>query len=160
MATSQNNYQPMMKSYSLKGSGQQCQVKMMTEDGYQICSDTPIKQGGQGEYAQPIQLFLTSLVGCELATARYIANQMGVKIFSIDFDIQAERDEWGARHIPVDESAPVVARLQRIWGTALVDTDGTEEQVQTLKNIVKIRCPVANMVVLSGCKLEVEWKKK
>ena len=36
---------------------------------------------------------------------------MGIKVFSIDFDIQAERDELAPRHIPIDEPGPAVARL-------------------------------------------------
>ena len=57
----------------------------------------------------------------------YIAKQLGFTIDSIDFDVKAERDEIGARFLPIDAEAPVVSRLTRIWGTAKVSTAGSKE---------------------------------
>lgn len=52
------------------------------------------------------------------------------------------------------------SRLERIWGTAIVHTTASSEEVALIADEVKRRCPIANMVMLSGCKLEIEFIKK
>ena len=55
--------------------------------------------------------------------------------------------------------APSVSRLTRIWGVAHVETDADDELIEKIGRIVHERCPVANMVVASGCSLEIEWRR-
>ena len=77
----------------------------------------------------------------------------------IEFDITASRDERGALHLPLDTPPPVPSRLEHVWGTATIyDTNASLEQIVTLGNEVHRRCPVANMMVMSGCQLEIEWR--
>jgi uncharacterized OsmC-like protein len=124
--------------------------------------------GGNNEGPQPIEMFIASLCGCELATAQFVARNLDpvVKIEKIDFDVQAVRDQLGAQFLPLQASfskdqigSPPAARLQRIEGQALVHTNSSQEQIDRLAADVKLRCPVANMVVLSGCDLDIKWTK-
>ena len=59
---------------------------------------------------------------------------------------------------PVDAGSGTVSRLQKIWGTATVHGGLDGGQVDTLAELVKERCPVANMVVASGCEVDIVWQ--
>lgn len=89
----------------------------------------------------------------------YVAKHMHITIDRIDFEVEGVRDQAGALHLPIQETPAVASRLQRIYGTAKVHTEATQEQVDELEEQVKRRCPIANMVVLSGCELDIKWMK-
>lgn len=153
------------KSYHLSGVGKDTftrisQPKLLSP----IITDVPTSMGGKNKGPQPIELLLASLCGCELVTAQFIARNMKprVTIDRIDFDVHASRNQLGAIGLPIggahDSSSPP-SRLERIWGTATLHTSATADEVRTIASEVKMRCPVANMVILSGCVLDIEFKK-
>lgn len=145
-----------------------------------IITDVPKLMGGKNEGPQPVELLLASLAGCELVTAQFIARNMRprVTIDRIDFDMHASRDQRGAMgSLPIvvtstskqDEESSFrssssssllpPSRLERIWGTAMVHTSASSAELAMLAKEVKERCPIANMVILSGCTLEIEFRK-
>jgi uncharacterized OsmC-like protein len=152
------------KSYHLKGSG----ANTTTRIGHSnlsdpIITDVPASMGGKNEGPQPVELLLASLCGCELVTAQFIARNMKprVTIDRIDFDVHASRDQRGATTLPIAEETPLPpSRLERIWGTATLVTSASPEELNLLATEVKRRCPVANMVILSGCQLDIEFRKQ
>ena len=150
------------KNYKVKGGGYGSHCEIITQDDWwNISSDVPISQGGTNKAPQPVLLLLASLCGCELATARFVAFRSDPKIVMgrIEFDIDAKRDERGALHLPLYTEPPVPARLEHVWGTATVyDSNASQEQISALGHEVHKRCPVANMMVLSGCRLEIDWR--
>ena len=155
---------PRTKTYSLVSAATSpVATSSLTSDGHSIATDLPHIIGGDDTAAQPVYLLLASLVGCEHATAAFVARQMKprVNLRGVHFDISAERDERGAIALPLTTPAEELphSRLQRIAGTATVDCDATQEQVDELSRLVKLRCPVANMVSLSGCELDIKWQK-
>ncbi|ETW07409.1 hypothetical protein H310_01932 [Aphanomyces invadans] len=147
-------------SYHLVGHGEGVKCTMKRPDGISISTDIPKAMGGSNTAPQPVELFLTSLCGCELATAQFVARHMTPRmtIEKIEFNVQASRKKQGALHLPLGnhDDAPL-ARPDRIWGQALVYTSATQKQVDQLAAEVKTRCPIANMTVLSGCVLDIEW---
>ena len=92
----------------------------------------------------------------------------------LQFDnIRAFRDEAGALELPICRTPSVPSRLQRITGTikvSVVPATGGEEalapmildprELEILKEQTEARCPIANMMVASGCAMEVEWKQE
>ncbi|OQR84318.1 OsmC-like protein [Achlya hypogyna] len=147
-------------AYHLTGRGTGVQCHMNRGDGLVMATDVPVRMGGTDSAPQPVELFLTSLCGCELATAQFVARHMTPRltIEKIEFSIHAVRDPAGALTLPLSSPAPP-ARLERIWGTATVFTSASQVQVDELSEHVKQRCPVANMAVLSGCKLDIKWRQ-
>ena len=125
-----------------------------------MATDVPRKVGGQDEAPQPVQLLLGALIGCKQATATFVAMKQRIKIRSMKFDIEAYRDEVGALSLPIDRDPPVPSRLQKVFGTIVVDTDATQDQIDALARQVHHRCPVANMMHLSGCEMDIQWVKK
>jgi len=126
--------------------------------------------GGRDTAAQPVEMLLASLVGCTQATALFVARHMTprLKIEKMKFRIEAERDERGALALPLPDpataaatQAPVPSRLQRVWGTVTVHHDCAEpigpDQMRLLKDQTELRCPVANMMHLSGIEMDVDW---
>ena len=153
---------PQHKKYRVTGGGIGSSCMVMTNDGWSISTDTPKNQGGTDTAPQPVSLLLASLCGCELATAHFVALKSSprIKLGRVEFDIEARRDERGSISLPLNAPVPVPARLEHVLGTAMVyDTDATQEQITFLGAEVHQRCPVANMMILSGCLLEISWKK-
>jgi hypothetical protein len=85
-------------------------------------------------------------------------------------DIVAERDERGALSLPIETDPPSTpARLQKITGTiqvyrkSLKKTEAprppllSQEQLDMLSRQTELRCPVANMMIASGCEMNIQW---
>ena len=150
---------PRWKTYQLsaRGSGNTCVSE--TRDGFTIQSDIPTSVGGNNSGPQPVYLLLAALVGCKQATSAFVAMKMRIKIGSIAFDLTSRRDERGALALPLHEPTQTVAMLQRIEGTATVETSASQSELDALGRQVALRCPVANMIELSGCMVDIKWKK-
>ena len=85
-------------------------------------------------------------------------------------NIQAYRDEQGALELPIRQTPSIPSRLQLITGTikvSLVPASSTDEptpeilfdpeELEILKEQTEARCPIANMILESGCAMDVEW---
>ena len=149
---------PREKLYSITGTTQGTTSTSQTR-GHTLKTDTPPSGGGKDTAPQPVETLLAALIGCEGATADFVARMLRTKIRSIDFELEASRDPQGAAHLPVDSPAPAVSRLTRIWGVANVSIDADDATIEKIGRIVHERCPVANMVVASGCELDIEWRR-
>ena len=108
--------EPRWKTYEVTAVGSRCSCttrmgKRMdneTEMGFEVRSDTPRSAGGTNSAPQPVQLLLSALVGCEQATAHFLARKLKMDLDSIEFSIEAQRDEWGSMASPVDEDAGTI----------------------------------------------------
>ena len=150
---------PREKLYSITGTTSGTTSTSQTR-GHTLKTDTPPSGGGKDTAPQPVETLLAALIGCEGATADFVARMLRTKIRSIDFELEASRDPQGAAHLPVDAPAPAVSRLTRIWGVANVTIDDADDAtIEKIGRIVHERCPVANMVVASGCALDIEWRR-
>ena len=87
-----------------------------------------------------------------------MAWKMKIEIGMIRFDLSAWRDEAGALSLPITEAPVAPSMLQRVSGTALVESDASEGEIAALAHQVHRRCPVANMITSSGCELDVAWR--
>lgn len=149
------------KAYRVFGSGKGCFAETSTVAGFVVRTDTPRKDGGTDRAAEPVETLLSALIGCEQATAHFVGRMLRHKIERIEFDLEAYRDQRGSMSRPVTEDPPEFpARLLRVWGSARVVpiSDMTPEDVRKLGVIVHHRCPIASMLVASGCEMDVEWK--
>uniref|UniRef100_A0A7S4AJZ8 OsmC-like protein n=1 Tax=Pseudo-nitzschia australis TaxID=44445 RepID=A0A7S4AJZ8_9STRA len=94
-------------------------------------------------------------------------------------NIQAFRDERGALELPISKTPEVPSRLQRITGrirvavhlvdrgigngektTVAIKLRLDPEELQLLKKQTEYRCPIANMILASGCEIDVEWMQE
>ena len=113
---------------------------------------------------QPVETLLAAWMGCTQATALFVGRHLPERVVldKIEFEnIQAYRDERGALQLPITETPNIPSRLNRITGTIKVTSRNdkilSEDQMKLLKEQTEIRCPVANMMIASGCSIDVEW---
>ena len=160
------------KVYHLNGIGEGTKVDVTTDTGHSLRTDIPKKMGGTDIAPQPVETLLAAWMGCTQATALFVGRNLPerVVISKIEFhNIQAYRDERGALQLPITETPEIPSRINRITGTIKVTTTSrnnnnnnddevlSEDQMQLLKEQTEIRCPVANMMIASGCSIDVEW---
>lgn len=153
-----------IKAYTFDAVGERNRVEVTTDTGHAICTDIPKKVGGSDSAPQPVETLMAAWIGCTQATALFVGRQMPerVVIQKLEFEnIQAFRDERGALQLPIHQTPEVPSRLQRLTGTIKVfsrNKNGlSSDQMELLKEQTEIRCPVANMILASGCSIDVEW---
>jgi len=144
---------PIWRSVKVTAVGQGVAVKAKAEQ-HQLATDEPVKLGGKDEAATPLHTLLVALMGCETATAHYAAKKLQISFDSIAFDIEGFYDVRGLK----GEGA-IPARFQRVSGTALVVTSGSQQDVDRLKAQTLRTCPVASLFIDAGVAMEVDWKK-
>ena len=154
-----------MSSYGRAGSsrGTLCTTHSTKNTPHPMQTDTPKIAGGTDFAPQPVELLLASLSGCATATAKFVfknwdwEDDESVVIESLSFDIEAWRDQTGVLTMPLSDDPPVPSMLQSVAGTVKVRTVPflPTEKLQPLAHAVETRCPVANMLTLSGCDLDL-----
>mmetsp|Transcript_14903 Transcript_14903/g.17347 ORF Transcript_14903/g.17347 Transcript_14903/m.17347 type:complete len:234 (+) Transcript_14903:93-794(+) len=168
-----NNNNEYLKSYKLSGIGQQSFVNIKTNTNHSLQTDVPKSMGGRDKAPQPVETLLASWMGCTQATSIFVGRNMEPRLYvdKIEFHVEAYRDERGALGgefpIQIGSKLPdIPARLERIIGEvrvyAKIDRRGDyeilqEDQLLLLGNHTEARCPVANMMKLSGCQMDVKW---
>ena len=163
-----DEYQKHVKVYKLGGEtveNNKSGVKIFTDTEHLLYTDLPKKMGGKNTAPQPVETLLAAWMGCTQATALFVGRQMKPNRLLIDrlvFDnIQGERDERGALTLPIDENPPVPSRLVRVTGSITVyrakGEPISQEEMELLREQTELRCPVANMMMASGCQMNVEW---
>ena len=232
----QQQQQQHLKSYQLTGIGAGTHVQIeTTETGHRIQTDLPKALGGHDTAPQPVELLLSSWMGCTQATAMYVSRQIlrrrrqqhkqepiknrtgrhnsnndnnntpTIQLDTIVFEnIVAHRDERGALQLPIQERPRIPSQVFSITGTIrvyfkttrpasfsttitpVVSDDGgkdsapdphgenkqsssstavssssslllTEKEFEVFQEQVEVRCPIANMIITSGCKINVDW---
>jgi len=160
------------KTYHLKGFGESCKTNVLTDTTHKLNTDIPKAMGGQDSAPQPVEHLLAAYIGCTQATAVFVGRNMKPRILidKIEFDIVGQRDEHGALDdVPITQQSPlpqIPARLSSINGSITVftkDRSGEmiameEGSLELLEKHVEHRCPIANMMILSGCEMKVLWE--
>ena len=173
-----------IKSYNLNGIGYGTKVEIKTNTGHHIETDIPKTMGGQDTAPQPVEMLLSSWMGCTQATIMYVGRQIvnnnsntrrqRIIIEKLGFhNIVAIRDERGSLQLPINEIPEIPSRILSITGTIQVyikskskspESDDekqelllTTEEFELLKEQTEVRCPIANMILSSGCTIDVDW---
>ena len=150
-----------IKRYELRGIGRNSMVEMHTNTGHTLKTDVPKKMGGTDVAPQPVETLLAALIGCTQATSIFVGRNMTPRIFidRMEFDLRADRDERGALAMPIDKTPDIPARLTSIHGMIRVFAKSplSISELKLLSEQTEARCPVANMVIASGCVMHVEW---
>ena len=164
------------KVYTVNGIGNNVSIVCSAENSSHLMqTDLPKRMGGSDTAPQPVELLLTSLLGCTQATAAFVARNSSTRRLYLEkiryLDIQAWRDERGATSLPFEDSLSLPpARIQQVTGTCKIYCNIKDNRTRKLKNIsllpselkliqeqTELRCPVANMMIASGCKLDIDW---
>jgi len=154
-SSSRDVTKPMWKEIAATGVGRKSTLEARAED-HTIIVDEPKNLGGENRGPSPLHTMLAALMGCETATTSYVARKQNIQVHSLTYDLKAVYDLRGIMGMAKD----VPARFQRVYGTVVVDTSGTQAQVEELGRQMLTRCPVANLFAAAGVKMDVKWTKK
>ena len=149
-----------VKQYHLRAVGIGVKCTTRTGSGHQVITDVPHASGGTDSAAEPVYHLLAALVGCETATATFVARKMKLNLKEMKFEIAAFRDEQGALSLPIEQDPEVPAAIQAVTGICVVDAPGiTDEELTVLAKQTHLRCPVASMMTLAGTDINIEYQK-
>ena len=101
----------------------------------------------------PLEMALSSLLGCEGVIINRCAEAMKFKYRSVEMDAEGEVDQRGSRGVPG-------IRPYFNWVTvrARLYSDETEERFRKLTKNVEYRCPVMNLFRSAGVDVKMVWE--
>jgi putative redox protein len=161
---SNERYQKRYKVQGGTSEKSRAGVTVRTGTGHVVETDLPRAMGGIDAAAQPVETLLAALAGCTQATALFVARNLRPRRLDIDrieFDLRAARDERGSLTLPIDSPPGVPSRLRAVTGTVRVHAARSipisDRDLALLREQTELRCPVANMMIASGCEMDVRW---
>eukprot|EP00182_Erythrolobus_australicus_P000461 CAMPEP_0185834850 /NCGR_PEP_ID=MMETSP1353-20130828/6385_1 /TAXON_ID=1077150 /ORGANISM="Erythrolobus australicus, Strain CCMP3124" /LENGTH=201 /DNA_ID=CAMNT_0028533359 /DNA_START=41 /DNA_END=646 /DNA_ORIENTATION=+ len=163
------------KRYEVAGNGFGARSKTSVRD-FTVQTDLPRSSGGTNTAAEPVELLLSALIGCESATAAFVARNMRPRMMfhGLRAHYTAHRDQRGALGaLPITDAhsfPPERTGLARVSGEVIVFLavhptasqeirPETEQRLRTLEQQTHARCPVASMLRASGCDMSgIRWR--
>lgn len=143
-------------SCTAQGSGIMGDTKVqITGTDWTFLIDEPVEDGGKNQGANPMQTFVSSLVGCENEQAAVVAGEMEMKIDQIEWTVDVDLNLAGFAGKDLSLKQPFVSAVI----TAAVTTEATEEQVKELGDAVGARCPIRQLLINSGVQVEGHFVK-
>lgn len=130
-------------------------LQSVTPEGspHRISVDTYKAFGGQDSAPSPLAYALSSLTGCMQITAGIVAHDLQLTLGRFDFDLSAIFDpEVLARGSEGNPNFTAVSIDVR------VETDADPEQFRSLTRETDRRCPITQLFVRSGVRLECRWE--
>ncbi len=122
------------------------------EAGVQV-TDEPVSAGGDGSGPTPLQSVLGALCGCEAVTFRRTATEYEFEYERIEFAGAATIDIRGR-----SGDRAVRPHFQTVKLHARVFTNESQESLDELVEEVEARCPVMNLMMDAGVRLDVRWE--
>jgi len=121
----------------------------MTVRGHLLVTDEKDSDTGP----TPLEMALSSLLGCEGVIINRCAVAMKFKYQSVEMDAEGEVDQRGSRGV-----RGVRPYFNWVKLRVRVQSDETEERFQKLAKNVEYRCPVMNLFRSAGVEVNVEWE--
>lgn len=102
----------------------------------------------------PLEMCLSSLLGCEGVIIHRCAEAMQFSYTGVDIEADGEVDQRGSRGVQGVRPYFNWVRVQ-----IRIHTDETQERLDRLARNVEYRCPVMNLFRSADVKLDVVWEK-
>jgi uncharacterized OsmC-like protein len=116
--------------------------------------DEPAQLGGNDAGPMPLEYVVAALNGCNGVMIPLVAQELDFTFSGIDFETTGIVDTRGL----MGEEG-VCTYFQKIRFQANIHTEESEERIEQLKNEVERRCPVLNLFVDAGIKVDTKWSK-
>ena len=114
--------------------------------------DEPEARGGTNQGLTPTETLMASLIGCTNVISKRIAHKMGIELGEMDIQLSAKFDRRGTM---LEEEIDVP--FSSVTMDIEIDTDATEEQIDSLKTDLAKFCPIAKVLRGSGVKITENW---
>jgi uncharacterized OsmC-like protein len=118
-------------------------------------TDEPAAHGGGSAGPSPLQAVLGALCGCEAVTFRRTSQEMGFEYDRLEFEGAFSIDIRGRMG-----DRDVRPHFQTVKLLITVVTHDTEEALAAVIEETEARCPVMNLLIDAGVKVEVRWQFK
>ncbi|NNE80671.1 MAG: OsmC family protein [Silicimonas sp.] len=102
----------------------------------------------------PLEMTLSSLLGCEGVIINRCAEAMSFDYSAVDMDADGEVDQRGSRGVQ-----GVRPYFNWVKMRIRVHTDETEERFQRLIKNVEYRCPVLNLFKSADVDVDIRWER-
>ena len=102
----------------------------------------------------PLEMTLSSLLGCEGVIINRCAEAMSFDYSAVDMDADGEVDQRGSRGVQ-----GVRPYFNWVKMRIRVHTDETEERFQRLIKNVEYRCPVLNLFKSADVDVDIKWER-
>ncbi|PQO22294.1 osmotically inducible protein C [Rhodobacteraceae bacterium WD3A24] len=122
---------------------------VMVRDHVLICDEKGTNTG-----PTPLEMALSSLLGCEGVIINRCAEAMKFDYTAVDIEADGEVDQRGSRGV-----AGVRPYFNWVRMTIRIHTDEPEERLERLKKNVESRCPVMNLFSAADVELDVRWER-
>ncbi len=120
---------------------------------YVIETDAYEAFGGQDAHPSPLAYTLASLSSCNQVTSSIVANELGVTIESVRFDVSSDFDPT----VMTTGKGTADATFQNLRITAEITTDAAADQFDRLRDETARRCPVSVLFTRAGVKITNDW---
>jgi len=129
---------------------------LVKQGAFSFVVDEPPKLGGKGIGANPLTHLLGSLMACTSYTATMIINELKLPKFNrAAWSASGEYDLRGLQSVNSD----VDARFSKISLKGVVNTDASEEDLDTIRNQIEKRCIVAATLGASAVEMDFKLEK-
>ncbi|WP_067821580.1 OsmC family protein [Nocardia inohanensis] len=108
---------------------------------YTIRVDEPPSLGGAGAAPNPVEVYLASLISCQVVTYRFWAQRLGVTIDELAIDAEGDLDVRG--FFGLDDTVRPGFRAVRV--TVRISGPETAQRYTELQRAVDAHCPVLDL---------------
>jgi putative redox protein len=119
--------------------------------GHRLIIDEPVERGGTGKGATPLEVLMSSLVGCTNVISNRIASKMNIGIESMEVSVVADLDA----RVLGGEQTEVAFPEVRI--TVNVVSDSFPDEFAALREELERTCPVSVLFIQAGTRLVHDW---
>lgn len=120
-------------------------------DVYHII-DEPLERGGTNLAPTPTETMMSALIGCTNVISKKIATKMGVTFGKMTIEMSYDFNRLGTM---LQEEVEVP--FNNVVLDIMVETDGTQEQVDAVKHELEKYCPVAKVFRAAGMTITENW---
>ncbi len=139
--------------YHLRGAATSHGRTDITTRDVSTITDEPVERGGTNVAPSPTETLMAALIGCTNNIVTKIANSMDLEFSVNEILCEAEFDRRG---VLLDERVEVPFPTVKL--VIDVNTNATDEQLETIRERLPRFCPVSMVMRQSGTNIIEEWK--
>ncbi len=129
-------------TYTVTATGRDATRTDVQARDHAFAIDEPTKLGGSDAGPNPLEYLLGALAGCLNVTGWKVAQEMGIELRGLSFELSGTLDPRRFMGKESDERAG----FREIRVNAKADTDATQEQLDAWAEAVEARCPVSDNI--------------
>ncbi|MBF6241014.1 OsmC family protein [Nocardia otitidiscaviarum] len=127
--------------FAATGSPQGTVGSTVTARTHTVAVDEPTALGGEDTAANPVEVYLASLISCQIVTYRFWAQRLGIIVDELSVRAEGDLDVRG--FFGLDDGAR--PGFQRVRVTVRVSGPETEQTYAELRLAVDAHCPVLDL---------------